>query len=166
MSSKNGEAQAAGRRVAMRDARIKDVMTRSVITVEADETVQRAAQKLAENRIAGAPVVSKGRVVGMLTEQDIVRAMLPPIPLEGRLSMLEVLTHLDDVKNRPTMKTVRDAMSTLVVETSPEASVWEAATEMENRGVNRLPVLEKDGTLVGIVSRADLVRLMGAGPEE
>jgi CBS domain-containing protein len=150
----------------VRDLKVKEVMTRSVVTIAPDETLQRAAGRLAKHRIAGAPVVEEGKLVGMVTEQDIVRAVLPPVPTEGSLSVLEVMAHIDQVENRPSQKTVADAMSTLVVDISPEASLWEAATEMEQRGVNRLPVVDESGALVGIVSRADLVRIMGRQPDE
>jgi CBS domain-containing protein len=152
--------------VLVRDLKVKDVMTRSVVTVAPEETVQVAAGRLAQHRIAGAPVVKEGKLVGMVTEQDIVRAVLPPVPTEGSLSVLEVMTHINQVKNRPTMRTVADAMSTLIVDIGPEASVWEAATEMEQRGVNRLPVVDEGGALLGIVSRADLVRIMGEQPDD
>ncbi len=51
-------------------------------------------------------------------------------------------------------------MSTVVFAIRPEASVWAAAAEMDRHGVKRLPVTDAEGTLVGIVSRADLIRVM------
>lgn len=144
----------------MQDWTVRQVMTQSVITLDPADTVQEAARRLAENRITGAPVVSEGQLVGMITEHDIVQAMLPPKPVDGGLSLLDILTHLDDVRNRPSKRTVGEAMRRLVVETSPGASLWEAAAEMQSRGINRLPVMD-GGRLVGIVSRADIVRVMG-----
>ncbi|HYY44065.1 MAG TPA: CBS domain-containing protein, partial [Actinomycetota bacterium] len=141
--------------------KVKDVMTRDVITITPDMTIRDAASRLARNGIAGAPVVEGGRVIGMVTEQDLVRTILPPAPTEGALSALEVLAHVNDVGIEQLDTPVSDSMSTLVVEILPEASVWEAAGEMERRGVNRIPVVDEDGKLVGIVSRADLVRVMG-----
>lgn len=139
-------------------------MTESVISLDPSQTVQAAARVLAENRISGAPVVREGELLGMVTEHDIVQAMLPPSPQEGGFSALDVLAHLDEVKNRPSKKTVADVMSRLVVETSPDTSLWEAASEMQSRDIKRLPVVE-EGRLVGIVSRADVVRLVGQETE-
>jgi CBS domain-containing protein len=150
----------------MRGLKVKDVMSHPVITLAPGDSIREATRLLAQNGIAGAPVIEKGKLIGMITEQDIVRAVLPPVPSEGSLSVLEVLAHLDSVTNRPMKRTVADAMTTLVVDISPEAGVSEAATEMEERGVNRLPVVDADGALVGIVSRADLVRIMGEGPND
>lgn len=135
-------------------------MTQSVITLGPSQTVQEAAPRLAEHRISGAPVVSDGELVGMITEHDIVQAMLPPRPGEGGFSALDVIAHLGEIKNRPSKKTVADVMCRLVVETSPATSLWEAASEMQSRDVKRLPVVE-EGRLVGIVSRADIVRVVG-----
>lgn len=149
----------------MRSPKVKDIMTSPVVTVEPEDSIPAAARRLAEHRIAGAPVVKEGAVVGMLSEHDIVRAVLPPAPGEEELSALAVVAHAEDIRQRPTKKTVADVMSTLVVETSPDTDVWEAAGEMERRGVNRLPVVDASGTIVGIVSRADVVRVMGQQPE-
>lgn len=143
----------------MRDLKVKDVMTRRVVTVEPGDTIYEATKRLAENHITGAPVVHEDKVVGMIAERDIVRAALPPMPGEGGMSALEAVTHHDAIKD-PEKKTVAEVMRTLVVEISPEASVWEAAAEMDHRGVNRLPVVDDSGALVGIMSRADLVRVM------
>ncbi len=144
----------------MRDLKVKDVMTRRVVTVEPGDTIYGATKRLAEHHITGAPVVHEGKVVGMIAERDIVRAALPPMPGEGGMSALEAVTHPDAIKDRPEKKTVAEVMRTLVVEISPEASVWEAAAEMDHRGVNRLPVVDDSGALVGIMSRADLVKVM------
>jgi hypothetical protein len=56
---------------------------------------------------------------------------------------------------------VRDVMTRAVRSIRPGATLWEAAEQMQRSGVNRLPVVDEDGALVGIVSRADIVRLVG-----
>ncbi len=142
----------------MKDLKVRDVMTSRVITLEPGDTLYEVTKKLAQNHITGAPVVQEGKVVGMISERDILRAALPPTP-EGGLSVLDVLTQPEAVDHSPE-KTAQDVMGTLVVEISPDASVWEAAAEMEQRGVNRLPVVDDNGELVGIMSRADLVKVM------
>jgi CBS domain-containing protein len=149
----------------VKDLKVRDLMTRSVVTVEPADNISEAARRLARHRVSGAPVVEQGKVIGMITESDIVRAVAIPEPTEGGLTILAAISDPSVILERSTKRTVADVMSTLVVEASPQASIWQAAAEMEERGVNRLPVVEEDGTLVGIISRADLVRLMAESPQ-
>jgi len=65
----------------MRDMRVKDVMTHLVVTFQPSDSVHEAARRLAQNHISGAPVVAKGKVVGIVTEYDIVRALARPARL-------------------------------------------------------------------------------------
>ena len=141
-----------------------DIMNREVVTVGAGDTVHDATATLAQHHVTGAPVLHGGKIVGMISERDIVRAALPPMPTEGGLSVLDALTHPEAIQDRPEKKTVAEVMRTLVVEISPEASVWEAAHVMEERGVNRLPVVDDEGNLVGIMTRADLIKVMAEQP--
>lgn len=139
---------------------VKDAMTQAVVTIDPGQTVQEAARRLAEHRISGAPVVAGDELIGIITEHDIVQAVLPPKPAEGGFSALDIVAHLENVHNRPSKRTVADVMSRLVVEVSPDTSLWDAAGEMQSRDIKRLPVVD-GGRLVGIISRADIVRVVG-----
>jgi CBS domain-containing protein len=135
-------------------------MTPKVVTVSPGDTLHDAAGKLAEHRVSGLPVVEDDRVVGIVSESDVVETMSET---PGRRSFLSEWlqgapwTRRDD----PKPLTVRDAMTPDPVTVSQDASVWEAADVIARRDVNRLPVVDAGGKLVGIVTRGDLVRVMG-----
>jgi CBS domain-containing protein len=148
----------------MRDMRVKDVMTHLVVTFQPGDSVHEAARRLAQNHISGAPVVERGKVVGIVTEYDIVRAIARPAPVDRNLSFLDLLTEdIRRYKGNDDQRglSVEDIMTRHVTVIEDEATIWEAATSIERRGVKRLPVVDVEGQLCGIVSRADLVRVMG-----
>lgn len=152
----------------MADVKVKDVMTHLVVTLYPSETVHEAAGKLARNCITGAPVVEDGKVIGMVSESDLILATMPPVPIDRGVSVLDVLSVMGRARPRPHKhgKTVADVMNPLVIQVPAETSVWRAAFTMENRGVKRLPVVDEDGYLIGIISRADLVRVMARDDDQ
>lgn len=144
------------------DVKVQDVMTHLVVMLYPTDTVHQAAKRLARNRISGAPVIEGGKVVGILSETDLIHAFMPPVPVDRGVSILDVLSVIGRAKPRGHMhgKTVADVMSPLVIQVSPETSIWKAASIMERRGVKRLPVVDDEDYLLGIVSRADLIKAM------
>jgi CBS domain-containing protein len=152
----------------MADVRVKDVMTHPVVALDPSDTIHNAAQKLARNRISGAPVVEDGKVVGVVSESDLIHAVLPPIPVDRGASIIDILSVIGRAKPRAHEhgKTVAEVMSPLVIQVAPSASVWRAASIMEDRGINRLPVVDDEDHLLGIVSRADLVKAMARDDEQ
>jgi CBS domain-containing protein len=137
--------------------RVNEIMQQDVVTVGPDATLKEAAQLLVRHRISGLPVcAADGRVVGVVTEADILlKEEAFPLELSGLLGRL-----LDDAYgevSRAEARTVGDAMTSPPVTITPKQDVTEAARLMIRYHVNRLPVLDGD-RLVGIVSRADLVR--------
>lgn len=142
----------------MADVTVKDVMTHLVVMLYSNDTLHDAARRLAGNSISGAPVVEEGRVIGMISESDLVHAVIPPTDSGRVSSILDALVG----PARPTAdghgRTVQEIMNPLVVSIGPDASVWEAATVMERRRVKRLPVVNEEDHLLGIVSKSDLVR--------
>jgi len=119
----------------------RDIMTANVHTVAPDTTVEDLTQLLADNDISGVPVVDYlGRVVGIVTEADILTC-------------------------RPGQHIVEAIMSRDVVAVSVNETLQEVAFLLSIRRVNRVPVLE-DGKLVGIISRADVVRAMAGKPKQ
>lgn len=130
----------------MNDISVKDVMTHLVVTLREEDTVQEAARRLLSNRISGAPVVKDGRLVGIVSEADLVSAYAPP-PQSHR-------------------RAVRDVMTESVITVSSDTTIWEAAALIDRHGLRRLPVLDRDGSVVGILARADLVRALACSDQD
>lgn len=115
-----------------------DIMTRDVITVHAEMSVQELSELLAARRVSGVPVCdTAGNLVGVVTEADIL--------------------------TRPGL-TIADIMTPDVVSVSPDASVDEIAWLLASRNFRRVAVVEGE-KLVGVVSRADIVRTVGTAPQ-
>ena len=146
----------------MSDVRVQDVMTHLVVMLYPTDSVHEAARRLAHNHISGAPVVEGGKVVGIVSESDLIHAVMPPVPVDRGASVFDLLSVMGRARPRAHdhEKTVAEVMSSLVIQISPDASIWTAASVMERRGVKRLPVVDEDDYLLGIVSRADLVKAM------
>ena len=118
---------------------IRDLMTTNPRTVAPDDTVQSAARLMRDEDVGIAPVVEGGRLVGTLTDRDITIRIVA----EGR---------------DPASTPVRDVASTDIVTVDPQQNLDEALRLMAKHQVRRLPVVEEDGKLVGIVAQADVAR--------
>jgi len=147
---------------------VRDVMTRAVVSVQRGTPIRDVAQVLVDHAISGVPVVDvDGAVLGVVSEADFL------VKEQGR----------DAVRHRPLARilgesresqvqlvklaalTAADAMTAPAVTIQSGRPITEAAAVMTARGVNRLPVVD-DGRLVGIVTRADLVRAYVRSDEE
>ncbi len=137
--------------------KVEAVMTTDVITIARSTPLRDVARLLAEHRISGLPVVDGDRLVGVVSEADIL-AKERGLP-DAHPRMLDLLRakHAED-DARLAATTAGDAMSAPAVTIEPSAQVGRAAGAMLDKRVNRLPVVAGDGKLVGIVTRADLVR--------
>jgi CBS domain-containing protein len=135
--------------------KIKDVMTTDVVTVEPETSLKEVARILAVRRVSGLPVVdAEGSVVGVISEADILFKEVGEKGPQGVIAWL--LEPGGDVKLEA--RTAGEAMTGPARTIGPERPVTEAAKRMLEEAVNRFPVVDDDGTLVGIVTRADLVR--------
>lgn len=144
--------------------KVQDLMTRDVTTVTPTISLRDAAALLAQNGISGVPVVSEtGDVVGVLSEADIV------VKAGGEVARNRMLAWLleSDLGRGDKIRavTVGDAMSAPAMTISPKRPVHEAARLMVDESVNRLPVVER-GSLVGIITRADIVRAFTRSDDE
>ena len=153
----------------MNELRVNDVMTNLVVTLKPEDKIPEAAKRLLSNRISGAPVVEDGRLVGIVSEADLVKAFAPPArrgsPFVAPYPMMFLL--LRGSPRREVHNTsVADVMTTDVVSIGPDESIWEAASLIDRHGVRRLPVVDADGYVVGVVARSDLVRCMARSDEE
>src|SRR5579875_3420852 len=146
--------------------KVRDVMTREVVTIAPSATLGEAAAPMARHRISGLPVIDGERLVGIIAEGDLVRylkrvapyylylfvetgAFIPPEP--------DLATRLAEVRQRP----VAEAMTRRVVTVRPDQDLDEVAALLAGRHIKRAPVMDGD-RLVGIVSRLDLVRVLAA----
>jgi CBS-domain-containing membrane protein len=142
--------------------RIRDVMSTNVITTRPETSLREVARMLIANRISGLPVTEDHRLLGVVSESDIVMKIEgPDAPEEGQLSRLlrrSRRRHLEAV-------TAAEAMTSPCVTIEPWVSIWAAASLMMEHEVNRLPVIA-DGEVIGIVSRADIVRAFARSDAE
>jgi CBS domain-containing protein len=145
--------------------KIEVLMTRDVVTVGPDTPLKAVAELLSERHISGIPVCdAEGTVLGVVSEADIVRTEQGVGPdVGGRLHWL--FRRLDDEIAKLGARTAGEAMTApaLVVRPVEPASV--AARLMVQHGINRVPVVA-NGKLVGIVTRADLVRAFHRSDDE
>jgi CBS domain-containing protein len=162
--------------------RIRDVMTKKVLSLRTSDIIREAVAVFAKNGISGAPVIDeKQRVVGILTEMDILRRLEigsmvlghPGRPAGSAAnargkgpglrfkSLSEALEGVGDL-------TVSKLMTSPAVTARPGDLVQEKAALMVHRKIRRLPVVDGRGVLVGILSRKDLIRMLylaGRGKE-
>ena len=140
-----------------------DIMTPDVIAVRPDTPLAEVAELMLIHRISGLPVVEDGAVVGMLSEGDLLRrAELGTAPARPRwLTLFAAGDRAAEAFVKTHGRTAGEVMSRTLVAVSPETPVEELAAQMETHRVKRLPVV-RGGQLVGIVTRADLLRALAA----
>ena len=145
--------------------KVKDVMTSEVVSVEPQTSLKDVARLLIERRVSGVPVVENdGTVVGVVSEGDI---LVKEREQHGPPSLLGHLLDWDAAERAKRGATdASDAMTAPAVTIRPTRPVHEAAALMLDRSVNRLPVVDEHRRLVGIVTRADLVRAFARTDEE
>ncbi len=132
--------------------RVDDVMSRNVVTVEPDDSLHHAAELMSEHRVSGLPVVAAGRLVGVLTESDFLRLSTG----KGRRRWLDAVFGARDYPESATE--VGDMMTPNPVTVAPDRRLRDAARIMIDANVKRLPVVDAEGVLRGIISRADIMK--------
>lgn len=150
------------------------VMKRGVLALAPEMSLKQMDQVLLENQVSGAPVVDRGHLVGVASRADAIRVLYEdqseaarvsdvysspfPIPLAALEVLAEdarrITKHLANTR-------VRDVMTVDPVTVSPSDDVEAAARLMAKRGIHRVPVVQGDDELVGIVSSIDIMRLVG-----
>ncbi len=143
--------------------KIKEIMTRNVITVKKDDKIENVVKILLENNISGLPVVDEENfVIGIITEGDLIyRSKKLQIPsyftILDSYIFLENPNIIKEQMRKMVGYKVEDVMTDVVIVANEDDSVEEVATIITNRKVNRLPIV-KDDKLVGIVSRRDIIK--------
>ena len=145
--------------------KVRDVMTENVITVEPRTLLKEAARLLVEHGISGMPVVVEGVVVGVLSEGDLL--FKERGPRDRRVGVLGRLldSYGMDGELKLEARDVGDAMTIPPVTIGSYRTLRVAAALMLDKQVNRLPVVD-GGALVGILTRADLVRAFARADDE
>jgi CBS-domain-containing membrane protein len=138
--------------------RVRDVMTQDVVTVDDHAAFKEVATLLTEHRVSALPVLDgEGRVVGVVSEADLLlKEEFPEGPPGGR--------PLQGRRRRETRAkaaggTAAELMTSPAVTIGPDAGVAEAARLLHRHQIKRLPVVDPAGPLLGIVSRADLLKV-------
>jgi len=157
--------------------KVSDVMNIKPVACQEDTPVSVAARLLREKGISGMPVLSGEKVVGVVSESDLLRLLKDegedgelwlPSPLEIIEVPVRDLVRWERLKSSLSeierMK-VSDVMNRQVHLVSPDQSIEEAAEMMVRHRINRLPVV-KGGGLVGIVTRGDIISGLGGGVDE
>ena len=141
----------------MRHRVVDDLMTRDVTTVQEDTPFKEIAGILTEQEISALPVLdSSGRLVGLVSEADLIRKEAAQADPEGRGPMPRSASEFEP---GVAAATARDVMSAPVRTAHSGWSVVEAARAMRDHHVKRLPVVDDTDRVVGIVSRRDLLRV-------
>lgn len=146
----------------------REIMTSEVITVPVDMAVVELAQVLLEHDIGGAPVVDlSGKVVAVVTENDLIdqnkKLHIPTImPFLDAVIFLESAKSMEDEIQKMAGAKVGDICSDELVVVAVDDSLETVATVMSEQKCHTLPVMD-DGQLVGVIGKADIVRVIAHG---
>ena len=141
--------------------KVHELMSTEVVTATAESSLKEVARLMLANEISGVPIVGDDRrLVGIVTEADILHYESLRVEMDG-LGLLPVMRE----QTESAAADVGETMSDYVVTTSPDVDHTVAARLMETRAVKRLPVVDAEGHLVGIISRSDIMKSF-ARPDE
>ncbi len=143
---------------------VADVMTRPVVVVRDSTPFKEVVRRMQERRVSAVPVIDdEDRLVGIVSEADLILKEDPS--LEHDAHLFERRRRRIEREKHAAM-TAGELMTRAVVTVGPEASLGEAARLMTHHAVKRLPVTGPDGRVLGIVSRADLLKVFLRGDAE
>jgi CBS domain-containing protein len=147
---------------------VADVMSHDPIVVKAETPLNEAIKILAEKRISGLPVVDDaGNLLGIISETDLMwreTDVTPPayiMILDSVIYLQNPATYERDL-HKALGQTVGEVMSKNPITISPDKSLKEAAKIMHDRKIHRLPVLDSNNQVIGILTRGDIIRTMAA----
>ncbi|MGC8993402.1 MAG: CBS domain-containing protein [Candidatus Aenigmatarchaeota archaeon] len=146
---------------------VKDIMSKNVITISPEENISKAIELMAKNNISGLVVVENEKVVGIISESDILEILKSPFPEIKNLTNVTLsifmllkkgIESFNYAKKIAKLK-VKDLMTKRVFYVGPNDTIEEAARIMSEKDIRRLPVID-EGKLVGIISRTDILRAL------
>lgn len=146
--------------------RAKDVMMRNVIYIKKEDRLNEIISVLRQNHVSGVPVLDKdNHLVGMVTEKDLVTKE-KGLNISSYMEFMASILVVDGDKlagvsrKRIEGLIASDVMSTPVYAVHLEATIEEIVSIMMNRHINRIPVIDKENKLVGIIGRSDLLPIL------
>jgi CBS domain-containing protein len=150
--------------------KVKDIMTKEVITVSPDTEIIQATKLLLENRINGIPVTDEtGKLVGIICQSDLI-AQQKKLPIPSFFTFLDGLITLTSMKQieKQVQKiaaiTVGQAMTPNPVTVQPETDIEKVAALMVDKNFHTIPVVD-EGKLVGIVGKEDIIKTLIPGSD-
>lgn len=155
--------------------KVKDVMTKNVITFTPDMTVKDAMEILVKNNIGGAPVTVNGKLVGIVTQRDLLSYLDMAYKRQGWIfiptpfDIIEVprLTALPyekftEIYEKFGQEKIENVMQKKVYFVEPDDDIEDAIQLLGKAKVNRLPVVDKEKNVVGIITRGDILRALAS----
>jgi CBS domain-containing membrane protein len=149
-----------------RSVKAEEVMTKEVVSVSRDTPLREVAERMSRKGVSGVPVLeTDGSVAGIISETDFLSTMGP----DKALTFMEVVA--DCLRGGRCLaapmraQSAESVMSSPVVSATADTPLPEVADIMTKRNINRVPIVDMNGRLIGIVSRADVVRSSPAGSE-
>jgi CBS domain-containing protein len=153
--------------------KVSEVMTTDVITCRPEDKVSGIVKLMSEKDVSGVPVLENHKLVGIITEGDIMKVLASPrepstlwlpsplevfleIPVRDILELRNLQRSVQDIGSTP----VKDVMTKDVITIGPENDIEDAAAVMLKYDVNRLPVV-KNKKLLGIIARNDIIKGLG-----
>ncbi len=143
------------------------IMRRNAPFAAPEDSIATVARLLVEHRLPGLPVVENGELIGIITEVDLIVRQADvevptPVPFFDAIFIADAGPDFDEELRRVLAVDARHLMTAPVVSVRSSATLSEIATLMVDRNVNPLPVLDDQLQLIGLVSRADLVRVISS----
>ncbi|SKC83253.1 CBS domain-containing protein [Maledivibacter halophilus] len=141
----------------------KNIMNRDVVSIGENDTLKEAVILMVKHRVSGLPVIDKNKnIIGIISQSDIIKHGKRPLILET-VDLLEIFIYEqapeeyeEELKKALTLK-VKNVMTDNIITVSENTSVGRIAHLMIKNEINRLPVI-KDGKLVGIIGREDIIK--------
>lgn len=138
----------------------REVMTRAVISVGEEDSLWQVASLMAERKVSGVPVLdAEGMVKGIISEKDFLRLMSPDREQSFMAVVACCLGAKDCLVSHLHGKVAREVMSSPPVSVGEDTNSQEIANIFAQRSINRAPVVDGRGRLLGIITRGDLLRL-------
>lgn len=149
----------------MADATVRDIMRTDIPTVAPAASIATVARLMVESGLPGVPVVDDGEIVGIVTEKDLIARQADvevptPVPFLDAIFLLDGSRQFDDDLRHVLAVTAGQLMTAPVFNIRASATISQVATLMLEEKINPIPVIDDNLSLIGIVTRADIVAVI------